>query len=706
MDPLHWIYPENTALANPPFLHWHPHQGAVRYILRLRGSGTENEWESPWNFYLPSEILPPGDYRVEVRALDGQGEKLGISRHSFTVPDGAVAFPVSLNRFALEPGTAFVIDSAQLEKLRSGAGGRAVYRDRLLELAGRGIPDDLLRAKEPPLYPDGVWNHGLWEAKNSLAYRMEDGITQQALAFRLTGEKSHLNAAVALMRQVASWPATGSTGVWESDHAAQSLLRALSVGHNLLEDQLSAADGAKIREAILGRGRDMHAFLNPFVGKRTSAGMMNDPDNNHPWFCASALAQAGLALAGREPEAESWIAFSSQLFAGVFLPRGDRHGGWHEGIDYWSYTLFFVCQFADAMRTGAGVDFYRHPWLRNTGGFKVLTHPPAGAHVPFGNCRHAPPGTFDKLVMKRFASVYRDPVLWRYVDALSVDITHGRELVFACLWAGRDGYDPATATTLPRYQHYEDMGWVVANRDPFDAGNQVVFAFRSGPFGGRAFGHGHADQNHFIWTAGGEKLIWDTGYYDGYLTPHNREFAVTSAAHNTLLVDGSGQSVHTAGADGRILSHELEGDILRIRGDASNPVIYGGRLERFIRDIKFEDWRRLRIEDDIVATAPARISWLLQSNYPIDFDPDSGGIVIEGDRHSVRGTFRTGGVAVIGELRHGFPVPPDRTRSRGLEWPDQYHLEIRTVEPVSTWRPVVEFELSGPVVDAIEADNP
>lgn len=676
------IYPEEEAIANPPFFHWKAHPGAAGYELHLAGPDRRRKWETGRNFFLPEAPLGPGIYRIEVRALDSRDEPIAASTRDFRIGPEVLVFPLPLNGFSHTAGEAKIVSDEIISRIRSGKGGRALYRDKLLEMASRGLPKNLLHTAEPPLYPDGVWDRDLWSRKNALSYRIEDGITQQALAFRLTGGAKYREAAVALMLEAASFPATGSLGVWESDHAAHSMLRSLSVGYDLLRNDLSEAEAEPIRAAIRDRSRDMYAFLNPFVGKRTPAETMNDPDNNHPWFCASALAHGGLALLDYEDEAGEWVAFASQLFAGVFLPRGDRQGGWHEGIDYWSYSLFFVCQFADALRTATGIDFYDHPWLRNTGAFKMLTHPTAGAWVPFGNCKHNPPDAFDKLVMKRFASIYQDPLLWKYVDAIPAEITHSRHLFFACIWTDRDretAHD--TAPDLPRFVHYEDMGWVVANSDPFDAEDQVLFAFRSGPFFGRAFGHSHGDQNHFILAAGGEKLIWDSGYYDGYLTPHHREFAVRSEAHNTILVNGTGQVVHVAGTDGRIAAYEQDGNSLRVTGDASEPLIYGGRLVRFLRHFEFDDWRKLRVSNDIFARELSHLSWMLQSVYPIEYDTETGTIRIEGERYAVEGVFETEHEVEI-KLHHGFPVEPNRPAGREHLWPDQYRLEITTSEKV------------------------
>ena len=62
---------------------------------------------------------------------------------------------------------------------------------------------------------------------------------------------------------------------------------------------------------------------------------------------------------------------------------------------------------------------------------------------------------------------------------------------------------------------------------------------------------------------------------------------MTTRAHNTLLVNGSGQAVRTPEADGATTAFADFPAFGYVAGDAGNPKIYGGKLTRFQREIVF-----------------------------------------------------------------------------------------------------------------------
>ena len=690
------IYPEESALSNPPFIHWQGVNGALRYRVRLIGQGVTETWETPYNFYLPAKPLAQGNYRVEIEVLD-KDEKPSASRagKDFRIDKPGTPDTPAMNDISFEQGKSILLSPDWIARMKSAAGDSASYRDQIIEAARK--PDPVLAKPilEPKRYNNLVWDFSTWHTNNQYCFAIENGILANTMAYALTGESTFRDAARSLMLAIADWPADGATGAWENDHSAQALLHALAIGYNTFQKELDPKEKAKIAEAIRARCADMYALLCPFVMKETSSGPMNDPDNNHPWFCASALGLGGLALMGEDPRASEWVSYTTQLFWGLFLPKGDRTGGWHEGIDYWSYALFFVFQYADALKTASGVSLYRHPWLTNTAFFKIYVHPPVGAYVPFGDCKHHRPSSFDKVIMMRMASEYGDPLAWKYVDAVKESIKESRYLFYAALWSDRSMAQGRALQEIPAAKQFEDIGWVVSNSDLFNTDTQVLFAFRSGRFFGRSFGHSHADLNSFIFTAGGEKLLWDAGYYDSYLSKHHRNYSRLSDAHNTLLIDGVGQVVHIRGLNGKITRFENDGKSLLVQGDASEPLIYGGRHVRFIRTITYKDQKELVVSDDIMARELSQISFLLHSAYPILYNPSDRSIRIRGNRYELTGQFDTA-EPVEAILRTKFSVEPDRPSAvlkENNQWPDEYHLELKTVNKIETWTPALRLTL-------------
>ena len=54
-------------------------------------------------------------------------------------------------------------------------------------------------------------------------------------------------------------------------------------------------------------------------------------------------------------------------------------------------------------------------------------------------------------------------------------------------------------------------------------------------------GHGHCDLFSFEWSCGSQRVICDTGVY-AYQDPIMRPYVRSTAAHNTVRVDGEEQS--------------------------------------------------------------------------------------------------------------------------------------------------------------------
>lgn len=96
---------------------------------------------------------------------------------------------------------------------------------------------------------------------------------------------------------------------------------------------------------------------------------------------------------------------------------------------------------------------------------------------------------------------------------------------------GREGERPGeTSRAFPYTGHYVmRSGW---ERDA------LYLLFDSGPFG---YGHQHEDKLHFVLHAYGRRLVLDPGNYK-YDRSKWRRYIISTAAHNTVMVDGQGQN--------------------------------------------------------------------------------------------------------------------------------------------------------------------
>jgi hypothetical protein len=694
-QPFAILLPAAEALANPPFVNWYPDPSANRYRVSFLGRGDGAAWETHANFFTPPKALKPGYWTISVEALDESGAV--IRRDERDTRLDAVVMPdwPDINNLQRVPGARLFLSDADVASILAAKGERGEWRDRLLEIAGTVDQALLDGPPEPEPYPNGVWNFDDWKNNNSVCIAIEDAIFAATVAWRLSGEAKYLEIAKRMLSHAACWDPLGTTGVWENDHSTHALLHAFTVAYDTFGDALPTDLRAALRSSIAARCGDIYEFLNPFHMKELSGGLMGSPANNHAWFVAEAMGLGGLALWDEEPQAREWVGLAVQLHTGEFFPFGDAHGGWHEGIDYWSYSLFFTFQFLDALLDATGVNLYKHPWLRKTTSFKLLTHPPAGAYVPFGDVKHHPPLAVDRLIAMRLASRHADALEWRYVDAIRDGrIEQKRQLPHALAWSDRGDVSPvvAAAAEAPRTAHYKDMGWVVVNSSPFNAEGQTLFAFKSGGKHPGALAHCHEDVNSFILCVDGEKLLWDAGYYDSYESPHHKGYSRLSKAHNVLLVDGAGQLARTRGVYGGITRCDADGTNVVVESDGSHPLVYAGAVDRWIRKATLRDSGELLIEDDIVAD-PAHLSLLLHSVYPIIWDPGTKTLRITGEKVELLGRLETD-EAIDATITTAFEFPCN-TRSALLatfdEYPDQYHIEMKTARAIREWTPRLVF---------------
>jgi len=122
-------------------------------------------------------------------------------------------------------------------------------------------------------------------------------------------------------------------------------------------------------------------------------------------------------------------------------------------------------------------------------------------------------------------------------------------------------------------------------------------------------------------------------------------------------------------------------------GDISNRSVYDGLMKSWVRRLDWRDEKTLVILDSVTPSKSSRLSWLLQSDFPINFHPESGELIIRGRRYELRGHFISEH-PVRASITTGFPIPTAKPM------PEQHHLEITTTGDVESWSPRFEANLS------------
>lgn len=702
--------------ANPPWFNWAPAPGAAGYRIQYSqdpgfGAGCETA-ETALNEFMPAEPLAPGTWYWRVAAVLPGGES-GWSEPAVARVSGEFTFPVSFGApwrtghprlpNALFDRARFQGEAAgpkrQLwekiqQRLAEPRTDTVVPMENMRQQPGEG--GGVTLPAEPAGFPGMYWTIERWREIVAAGAAVLDWCSLSSFAYALTGEARYRDMARTWLLHAAKWDPVGATGIESVDHAAHDTLVGMAYAYDALYQDLTEAERASARTAIAERCRALYRYLNPFE---------NDPNNNHPWFQTTALGIGALAIWEEVPEARAWAEFAVRIYVGRYLCLGGLDGEWHEGSDYWTYGLGFVFDFCDAVKLVAGLDLYQHPWLKRTARFKLYVAPPDGPGLSFGDTHNKPPGGEDAAQMFRLASANRDEYAqWYALRALeSSDPQRPGLLLRLFLWWD-PGLPARAPSDLPLAAVFREAGWALLHTT-LEHQRGIHFALHSGHFYGVGGGHSHADQNTFLLFAGGEPLAIDSGCYDYYGSPHFNEWYIKTPAHNTILVDGEGQAVQIAGAHGRIAEFLPLGSVDYIRADASNPVVYQGRVKRFDRHVIF--LRRLGlfvIIDEVETPRPSRLDWLLHTIAAPQIRREGDLVRMTAARPGATlELYLAGPTGLTWQVTEGFPEGQVPTKPV----PPEYHMRFGTTEPVSQARFVAVLApvLPGAVAPAVSWDG-
>ncbi len=151
--------------------------------------------------------------------------------------------------------------------------------------------------------------------------------------------------------------------------------------------------------------------------------------------------------------------------------------------------------------------------------------------------------------------------------------------------------------------------------------------------------HGHADALSFTLSAGGEELLIDPGTYAYHTQKAWRDYFRSTAAHNTVQVDGQDQSeiggnfMWLRKANARLLAHSIDADLQQFEGEhdgyrrMADPVLHR-RIIRFDANcnaVVVKDILECRGDHDIA------LHWHFGENCRVEADGED---LVASGRHS------------------------------------------------------------------------
>ncbi len=298
---------------------------------------------------------------------------------------------------------------------------------------------------------------------------------------------------------------------------------------------------------------------------------------NHFWQVqVSGFFIAALATVADRPENIKYLEYAY----GIFLTRapvaGGNDGGWANGLAYFTVNFPTLGDMAYYIYSVGKVNVFEMSWYRNLPAYFLYCAMPRAPMDGFGNMHdRAYEGlknngigwNFGKKFSQYIAAATGNPLAKLYCS-LTADIMPMLELSLG----GPQKFEvrPEVAASLPQARQFREVGVTAMHTDLMNPGNDMAVYFRSSPFGNH--GHMHANQNAFNIAYKGERIFYSSGYYTKFDDQHGLICYRHTQAHNTILIDGKGQSYGPEGygwlkrfAHGRNISY--------VCGDASNAYV-------------------------------------------------------------------------------------------------------------------------------------
>ena len=417
------------------------------------------------------------------------------------------------------------------------------------------------------------------------------------LAFRQTEDVGYRDE---IVRQTLSWISSNPfmNGVnWKS--ALEAALRLISWASVscLVGNQFPAIFHEQLRVSIYQH----QYFIRKFFSKHSSA-------NNHLIGEMAGLYVASI-IWPLYRESKSWRAMARQTLIREMMRQVEPDGVGRElATEYQLFILEFLLM-AAALGQVTGDPFPQAFWQRLNCMIRFLSaiSDRNGNFPNFGDgdsgqviaLPRTPQARARSLV--RLGTCYREPIL----DPVDLD-ARTRLL----LWGQNAESFPLTPERgwNQGLQAFPHGGYYVLACGQ-DRGDTVMVVFDAGPLGlPPLYAHGHADALSFWLSYGGQEFLVDPGTFSYYGQELWREYFRSTAAHNTMRVDGQDQSIpsghfqwshvarsqvcHTQETDEWIEVEALHDGYRRLR----DPVIHRRCLRLFKRS------SHLLITDRLICT--------------------------------------------------------------------------------------------------------
>ena len=377
----------------------------------------------------------------------------------------------------------------------------------------------------------------------------------------------------------------GQTEVLGIQRASFATVRLL-YAREVLADDLTEEFDHRILDAVAEKGcLSCFATVNDMDHPETVKGWDFDPEhadfydvtmerwpmiigaNNLRSAPTGALGLGALALLGRDPRAEKWLATavaSTERFLKLFA----ADGSFFEGLSYLDYSMRTSLPFIVAHQRLVGdVD-----WMSkiNWDGMLDYTTTMQMGRTPEGDPDIVNFSDARRSVFPGWLSQVGE-MTGNPLAAHIADYAGAPYFFYDFLW-----YRPNAPKAPPAEKllnHRNDYNWIIC-RSGWEA-TAATLAFKSG---GPA-NHEHADRNHITFKINGERMLHDQ-FGAAYDRRHDGWKMRQTAGHNAVLINGHGhhyvdgvEGTNDSQAYANILDYQDHGDVVWWTSDATSGYI-------------------------------------------------------------------------------------------------------------------------------------
>jgi hypothetical protein len=635
---------------NPPRFRWRFHPdgdkgGNITFLFQVSSSrGFETPDISiltPFNFY--NTIAPldgPGPFLWRVGYIDDAGASSEpfhwTEAKSFTIAEDAVEWDRSLLAdpdFGSKPHPRILLSADVLEKLRglivSDPETRTIF-DRIRAVADETLAQDWYRN-----FPE----NDIREAPE-LFYTMGHRLCHVAFVYRVTGEELYASV-IPRAATYASYEKGNRSSpepMGESGEDSTQNTEFLALLYDWLYPDLTVSQRATFINSLNWR---IDHFVNEFAWKRKIDGVRSVHFNgslattgaSHSFEGFWDTFPAALAIYEDSEAARECFHLGVNWMTGVSSSHGFDEG-WNEGPGYSNSKFKWILngmQYLDSVFPEYGVG--NNPWLKRIGEWFVRVTPVGMKHAPWGHQSNRQ-NYYDYNRInnfRRFAYLTGDGVIlncWNDLGGPERYLRSSARIWSECVLKANYS-EPQVCTESDPIGLFPLGGWVMAgtkppsSRDCYENSVGMIFQSSLG-----AYSHSFGNENSFHLYAYGEDVSFAAG------TSEYEAHAFHSMTHNTILVDGLGQSQTKPPETprvGYIRAFDRGDEYLYWAGDATNAYqkrplersgdwwgrldpIYESRdlahFERFIRHVVFVKGKYFVLFDDLSAARPSQYTWL------------------------------------------------------------------------------------------------